>query len=278
VVTHPDLPETAAEEIWGDVHMYPFHESQRRQEVSSRVQRLLADNRALNQKLCKARNRAHALDRSLRQAEQALKAQTGKMESLQAQNDDIKRDSRAQRLVSENAAMCAQLEKAERLLQVRNKAIERLKAEMGQQANELSVQREVNQALQGEIERTLRERRLEEAHCEDCPSYDLCARRVLLVGGIEKLSAFYRDVVEKMGGCFEYHDGSISTGNGGQTLAGLIRRADVVLCPVDVNSHNACLSVKKYCKKWEKPYHMLASSSISNISRTLTRVAVEACD
>ncbi|HEC36184.1 MAG TPA: DUF2325 domain-containing protein, partial [Anaerolineae bacterium] len=43
-----------------------------------------------------------------------------------------------------------------------------------------------------------------------------------------------------------------------------------------VNSHRACLSVKKICKKWEKPYYMLPSSSVSSISRALTDVA-ESC-
>jgi hypothetical protein len=46
--------------------------------------------------------------------------------------------------------------------------------------------------------------------------------------------------------------------------------ADVVLCPVDVNSHNACRGVKRACKKMSKPYHMLPSSGVSSVARTLT--------
>jgi hypothetical protein len=113
----------------------------------------------------------------------------------------------------------------------------------------------------------------DETECETCPNRDLCARRVLLVGGITKLCAFYRDLVEKMGGEFGYHDGRASGGE--RALENLIGWADVVLCPVDVNSHRACLSVKKTCKKWEKPYYMLPSSSVSSISRALADVAMD---
>jgi hypothetical protein len=93
----------------------------------------------------------------------------------------------------------------------------------------------------------------------------------LLVGGITRLHAFCRDVVEEMGGEFRRHDGR--PGGGERMLESMIGWADVVLCPVDVNSHRACLSVKKICRKMEKPYHMLPSSSVSSISRALDEVA-----
>ena len=35
-------------------------------------------------------------------------------------------------------------------------------------------------------------------HCDDsCPSFNLCRKRILLVGGITKMEALYREVVEK---------------------------------------------------------------------------------
>ncbi|MCD4805265.1 MAG: DUF2325 domain-containing protein [Desulfobacterales bacterium] len=52
-------------------------------------------------------------------------------------------------------------------------------------------------------------------------------------------------------------------------MEGLVRRSDMVLCPVNCNSHNACLCVKKLCKKYCKPVQMLPSSSSSSISQAL---------
>jgi hypothetical protein len=89
--------------------------------------------------------------------------------------------------------------------------------------------------------------------------------------GMTKLRLFYGQLVTKMGGQFEYHDGYKY--NGPETLSRLVDRSDVVICPVDVNSHSACLHVKKWCKKLNKPYYMLRSSSISTIHQTLTEVA-----
>ena len=106
-------------------------------------------------------------------------------------------------------------------------------------------------------------------HCDaSCPSYDLCQKRILIVGGITKMEAHYRKVVESQGGCFEYHDGNLRSG--ARTLESRFKRADLVLCPVDCNSHAACIVVKKLGKKHNKPVRMLFGSSLNAISQALT--------
>jgi hypothetical protein len=74
-------------------------------------------------------------------------------------------------------------------------------------------------------------------------------------------------VVEKNGGTFEYHDGYMKSGS--RKLQSRLRRADVVLCPVNCNSHAACFLVKKLAKKYKKRLHMLPSASLSTIARAL---------
>ena len=64
-----------------------------------------------------------------------------------------------------------------------------------------------------------------------------------------------------------HHEGGKS--GGPCTLQEAINWADIVLCPVDVNSHDACRSVKVICKKTEKPYHMMPSSGVSSVARVL---------
>ena len=116
-------------------------------------------------------------------------------------------------------------------------------------------------------------------HAENgcCPSvdpetHDLRNQRVLIVGGMSKFRALYEDVVTDLGGLFDYHDGRMKGGS--RLLEEKISRSDVVLCPVDVNSHRACLCVKKECKKYNTPYFMLQASGKTTIHRKLTEWAV----
>lgn len=101
-------------------------------------------------------------------------------------------------------------------------------------------------------------------------TYDLCSKRILIVGGITKFKAIYKSLIEESGGEFEYMDGYMKGGD--KALDSKIKRCDIIFCPVDCNSHNACLSVKKLCKKHKKTFHMLKSSSISGISLAIKNI------
>lgn len=73
-------------------------------------------------------------------------------------------------------------------------------------------------------------------------------KHVTMVGGIDSLETHYRDLVEAMGGRFQRHDGDC---RGGECpIQDCVRKSDLVVCPVEVNSHNAMKSVKKLCKKY----------------------------
>ncbi|MCD6297485.1 MAG: DUF2325 domain-containing protein [Deltaproteobacteria bacterium] len=104
-------------------------------------------------------------------------------------------------------------------------------------------------------------------HETDCPKTQLADRRILIVGGITKMKSFYQRLVEKSGGIFEYHDGYMQ--NGQEGLEQRVRRCDLILCPVDCNSHGACSKVKKLGQKYGKPYKMLRRSSLSALSNAL---------
>lgn len=108
------------------------------------------------------------------------------------------------------------------------------------------------------------------AHCnEDCPSFDLCRKRVLIVGGIERMETLYRKLVEEEGGgILEYHAGHMKGGK--KQLEQSLQRADVVLCPVNCNSHGACTLVKNLAKKYRKPVHMMPNFSLNAIAGVIS--------
>jgi hypothetical protein len=85
-----------------------------------------------------------------------------------------------------------------------------------------------------------------------CPCRDfLKQKHVAMVGGIDSLESHYRQLVEHLGGTFQRHHGDCRAGE--CLILDCVRRADLVVCPVEVNSHNAVKSVKKLCKKYGVP-------------------------
>jgi hypothetical protein len=104
---------------------------------------------------------------------------------------------------------------------------------------------------------------------ESCPSFNLCRQRVLIVGGIERMESRYRKLVEEEGGgILEYHAGHMRGGK--KQLERCLQRADVVLCPVNCNSHGACLMVKNLAKKYRKTVHMMPNFSISAVAGVIS--------
>jgi hypothetical protein len=91
---------------------------------------------------------------------------------------------------------------------------------------------------------------------------------VLYVGGRDKLKPHFRALVEKnYGGRFLHHDGGLHGKD--QYLQQVLHQADIVLCPVDCVSHNACRVVKQFCKKHDKPMIFLNTDSLSAFTHRL---------
>jgi hypothetical protein len=96
---------------------------------------------------------------------------------------------------------------------------------------------------------------------------NLFHKHILIVGGITRMESLYRDFIESHGGIFEYHNGYIR--NGKKKLESRLKRADIIVCPINCNSHAACIMVKNLGKKYNKTVHMLASYSLSSVVRVI---------
>jgi hypothetical protein len=134
-------------------------------------------------------------------------------------------------------------------------------------SSEIERQQESNRQIKKETQEILGEVFALNRCDATCPSFDLCKKRILLVGGITRMESLYRELVENSGGIFEYHDGYMKKGV--KALESRLKRADVVVCPVSCNSHAACSLVKNLAKKHNKTVHMLASSSLNAVSQAL---------
>jgi hypothetical protein len=95
--------------------------------------------------------------------------------------------------------------------------------------------------------------------------------RVAYVGGVESLESCYKEMVESFGCLFCYHCGHCERGK--RAIESLVEKNDAIFCPVDINSHNACLLVKKACKLRNKPCCFLRSSGLSALRNELVKFA-----
>jgi hypothetical protein len=206
---------------------------------------------------------------------------TQERSDLTAAADSLRRENARLRSGDRENALAARVSSLENENRILAEAIDSQKAALkAARRQAAAVQKEnerLNTALcrqQAASERFQTEARevIEEVvslnRCEaSCPSFDLCRKRILIVGGITRMEALYRELIEGSGGIFEYHDGYMK--NGVRNLESRLKRADVVLCPVGCNSHAACTLVKNLGKKHNKPVHMLTSSSLSAVSQAL---------
>ncbi|MCW8908824.1 MAG: DUF2325 domain-containing protein [Sedimenticola sp.] len=99
---------------------------------------------------------------------------------------------------------------------------------------------------------------------------DLRGRQGVYVGGRASLSPHFRALVKQLHGEFEHHDGGVEESRA--NLHCLLGKADMVFCPIDCVSHDACLKVKRFCKQHAKPFIPLRSSGLSAFARELTRI------
>ncbi len=108
--------------------------------------------------------------------------------------------------------------------------------------------------------------------CDDCENAcPLNALRVAVVGGLDRLEPRYRQVVEDMGGNFDFHNGDCHGGS--QTLKNVVCRSDIIVFVTQLNSHSALHVVKGMCQKTGKRFLALRKTGPQALAEALRQVA-----
>ena len=271
---HPHLPLESSREIFGEIHMAMHWTAQERLKISRKLARQEKELSGLQDRT-KAQSRQYrsmkkdidAYRQTCKRLENELAASQREKTNLQQTLAELDRHQQMEALAMENSriqqdyvSLSMRLEKALRqvaALEEKNRCLNL------QLEEESSLNRHVQaqtQAIIGEMASWNR--------CDaSCPSFDLCKKRILMVGGITRMESLYRELIESRGGVFEYHDGYVK--KGAKYLEGCFKRADMVICPVNCNSHAACSIVKNLGKKHNKPVHMLPNSSLNAVSQVI---------
>ena len=274
----PDLPMECRREIFGAVHMTMHwtadqsvklkqkmaRQQQRFDEMQKDVKNAAADSRRLR----KENNRLRRQETSLTARLESIAIEKAKLKETLA---GLENRQRLKALEQENQELQEKLAILSESLGVEKRAVASLQDENMRLSAELEHQRELTGRFRKETREAI-DGVFTVNHCgEACPSFDLCKKRILIVGGLTRMESLYRELIESSGGIFEYHDGYMKKGV--RSLESRLRRADVVLCPVNCNSHGACSVVKNLAKKHNKTVHMLANSSLSTVIRVIQGAA-----
>lgn len=274
--TRADLSATARREIFGIIHM-SMHASaekniQAGQQISQLLKRIEAQASAISA-LKEARKEIRRENDMLRIEQTQMKA---KLLTLQKEKTDLlaavaaletlDSQGRIAGLEAENRRLQGELAESGHRLYAVERDLRHYENSIAEALKDME-RRQSGSLRPADADRTSLLRPVGDAGgCDpSCPAYETCPRRILIVGGIERMEARYREAVESAGGVMEYHPGHMQGGT--KQLENSLKRADIVLCPVNCNSHAACLTVKNYGKKHNKPVFMMSSFSLSAVSR-----------
>lgn len=271
---HPDLTPELRRELFGDIHMAMHWSGEQRNALKQKLARQSQEVDKLCRRCNQAVQRRRTLQKENRQLMQHQESMKATLAMIERQNTGLKAElaavgscCRYAGIERENRVLQEKLAATLAVAEDKNRLQALLEEENRRLSSEIERQQELNRRIQKEAQELLDEV-ISLTRCESsCPSFDLCQKRVLVVGGITRMASLYRELVESNGGIFEYHDGYMQKGV--KNLEGRLRRADVVVCPVNCNSHAACSIVKNLAKKYQKTVHMLANSSLSAVSQAL---------
>lgn len=264
---NPHTPNMLLTEMVGDLHIYPFQVGEHFYNLVTKTDTQIKKQTHLQEKVTILQKQQLELKQLLRANEQKLQQTLRENALLQKRLSTINKAEPAANYRERYESMRLKNENLTQLLTQRESQIAQLKTEKAVLPKDFVKPIATPSPTRSEGILTAAE---QEEICLSCPNYNLCSKRVLMVGGVSKLYAHYKTVVEEMGGQFEYHDGFRMDD---KKMAKMVHKNDIILCPIDVNSHQACTILKKQCKKAGKPYYMMRSSSLNTLGQTLENLA-----
>lgn len=271
---HPDLPSTLQREIFGQIHMNMHFSGEERMKMNRklasqhrRLEEMCRSNKDIAQQKRALEKENHYLRQNRASLKTALAAAEREIERMK--NESFITDAQPETMGPglERSFLRSELEALYECNKSQQVQIADLKKKNLQLASQIGCQKELNRRFRQETQTIFAEMAAKNRCDESCPSFDLCQKRILIVGGMSRMESLYRELIEASGGIFEYHDGYMK--KGARRLESCLRRADVVLCPVNCNSHTACSVVKSLAKKHHKTVHMLANFSLKAVSRAI---------
>lgn len=256
LLTHPKAGDGLKAQAFGDVHMLSHINGgenrklmQEHTQIAKRFadleQRFLRSERAAAEKLAGRDKRIRELEEEVARLRSSREASAEKPAAAAADTTTVKR-----------------LEKA--LEDYRRRAsVERWRARKAEEENR-RLRRQPEEAGDGAAAPATATRPV--PPLPPTPD-DIAGKSILYVGGRPHVLRHIKAGVEARKACLLHHDGGMEQTT--RSLEGMVERADIVVCPVDCVSHDACLRVKSMCKQRGKPFLPLRNAGASSFHRAL---------
>jgi hypothetical protein len=264
---HEDINKIEAE-VYAVTHMYGhralrFHDALRRALPDSRpeyVMKELNDALGSNEKLQTKCKRLEWKREQLKSEIESIKEDRSRINTVMEEQKQLNRRlaSDLEKLGGENAL--GQIEDLKKEIDLLTKEVKTLTDELWERDRTCDMTSSELAQIDPVSELGTEDREM---------GFDLNGMRVAYVGGVESLTPHYKEVIESFGGTFCYHCGRCTQGR--KEMENLVDRTDLIFCPVDINSHDACRYVKRACKTRNKPCHFLRSSGLSMLIRGLEK-------
>ncbi len=272
-VTSVVLDEKTLEVIIGEAHMFSHLQGMACCQANREAKTLAEENQKLKTRLRVKKEEIKKMTSELESSRLCIGRLENRLGSLAAENGAPGKNQEYLQLISDLRSENQQLEL--KLDDIKEKS-----AYYREEARKLNVQKD---ELENEL---LQQRETITQLCQEIHSLSdsqaICSQsimmvspenpkrgRVLMVGGNSRLNPFYRQVAEDLGWDFEYHDGCLSAGR--DRLEDMVKRSDLVLCSLDINSHGACHCVKQLSCKLKKECCLLTNTSLSSMARALSQ-------
>ncbi|HHB75334.1 MAG TPA: DUF2325 domain-containing protein, partial [Desulfobulbus sp.] len=266
IMTHPTVSTELQNDIYGQVHMMG-HDTHGDYQRDAKTLAVLRERIAVLEEVIGSERMKHIREQDAMKKEIAdLTLIERQYIELEAENKRLRAEleqktSREQagpvkhqlaELRQHNASLCgrideltAELEDREDLLNCAGenvKNLEKIQQGLKEENNELRQEiLSIETTLLLKMQMTCDCTSCADKDSDRCPGPDLCGRTVLYVGGRQNLVPMYKQLIEKQGGYFLHHDGGIEVAR--NKLPKMLTTADVVVCPVDCVSHDACTCV-----------------------------------
>ncbi|BBO76497.1 hypothetical protein DSCW_39140 [Desulfosarcina widdelii] len=278
----PDLSLTCRRAVFGDIHMTMHWNGEQLMQFKRKLSRQRQDMEKMQQRIAEfsrqrrdLKREANGHKRETNELRVVLAAERREKLLLQQAMSHAQCPGCAKDREQSDHAMQCETDSLRRQLGRARGQIVSLEEKNLRLSSRLKQQHKLNRHVREETRNIITEITAMNRCDKNCPSFDLCKKRILIVGGVTRMETLYRDLIESSNGVFEYHDGYVNKGAKG--LETRLKRADMVLCPVNCNSHAACSIVKNLGKKHNKTVHILTNASLSAVSQVIWGENCNAC-
>lgn len=266
LVTHPHTPDTLIQRVYGDVHMLSHLAGASNRADLKRLTTLESTVLELREAAAQTARHHHAQQAQKEAVIRELDAQL--LHRIERERSGPAESALHEQLAASRRELTQtlrQLERTRRRLTSLTRRNERLQQQLAStQAafTELEAEQQASELALHQL--------LVSDETPDQPVTNLCGRQIVYVGGRPSLSPHFRALVERFRGHFEHHDGGVEESRA--NLHCLLSKADMVFCPIDCISHDACLKVKRFCKQNAKAFIPLRSSGLSAFAKELSQL------